>query len=634
MEGNPLSSNTISVAASKALLVDLELGDEAIVIGDSDKDLDVELEEVIFSLVSDIDEIETFCITVDRVDGNNLSINYEGIKMPSKKDNLVDIFNDYFSKIGLKKLVITYDGIVNVNEIYYVPDNVPVFLLDEEVIDTSMLLNVTISYIGDGYTFSPDNILTEDQEKELVELMIEKDYNCLVVKTDGDEFYDSSSEQLDLDYDQSDEYVSALNEIENILESEYAGKEFILSCNGFKTKSWQLKTFDVDTQLSNNLELSLIQLMSVSNIDYIDIKWNGSEFENFFPFDVFTKIVSLQKDFDAAATVQNGFKMIEISSEITQICEALTDELDNESYLNLAIEYEDIIELVQSLEIQELMLMEYFTTEGVKDDEIVMLYKDFSRNLDRLESIYPGSLFVANMARFDNDFNNLELATFSEENAEYKLGMLDAYISLNHEASVFTLVLGGDDYSFASSVEGEQASSDLVKYTLDLMDVLCIEDFTVHCNCGELEIDSEEEIPYFENMCDFSTESYDENGILQITDEDIIARFSTLHYDLENDILACLVDDDDLGKIDKVNWKRVCEPKKRSQFREKWFFDEVGDSEDDKSEILEEEFGNDTFFGCFTTILCSLDSMNLGVEESDKFITKELSDLNFQRLID
>jgi len=226
-------------------------------------------------------------------------------------------------------------------------------------------------------------------------------------------------ELLEVFVNEEEVYNIGLEHINDILLSDYLNKEFTLVCNGFNPNKWQLKTCELDIVINESLSTQLMVLMVVSNIDYIRLTWGGADFIEFFPIDIFTKIVELQKDFDAAAILHNGFMMIEKSNEITEYCDILAEKYNDDSYIELAFEYIDMIELVQTLEIQDILLTELLSVDDIDYDSTMILFKDYERNLDILENHYPGSPYVCNFPKIVRKINELTINYITSNSDEF-----------------------------------------------------------------------------------------------------------------------------------------------------------------------------------------------------------------------
>jgi len=291
-------------------------------------------------------------------------------------------------------------------------------------------------------------------------------------------------ELLEVFVDEEDIYNIGLEHLDDILLSDYLNKEFTLVCNGFNPNKWQLKTCELDIVINESLSTQLMVLMVVSNIDYIRLTWGGADFVEFFPIDVFAKIESLQSDFSIAEILQEGDKLKSISSEISELSEALAYQYDSESYIDFALEYEDTVELIETIELQELILLELLSFSECDYDSVIMLYKDFIRNVYDLEMEHPMNPYLLSLG-----IMQLEIDEFT--------------------------------FNYIISVDPSFDKTDAEKLKLG------------------------DEITLY----------YVDPEINEVSELDIKNRFSEIVYD--DDVLSYIVDDDDLGDIESVDWETV-----------------------------------------------------------------------------
>ena len=608
----------VSKAASSAILGEVVCEDYKI-------SFCVELEKVLQELYKD--KVISLYIELHEENDDLSDVNHEysdtGVDFDLDQ-NVVDLIIYYMNQIEISKFKFKFNGKYITYFDFIEPES-------GEVI---------ISYTGNGFTFEPDDILTSKQEKELISLMLEKKYTCLTVDVLNINIVNVDVKHLPFDYKENKEYVNAVYDLENILKTKYAGEEFTLICNGFDIESWNFKCDDLDTEISEELESSIVFLMSVLNIDYVKINWDGSEFKEFFPIDVFSKIVELQDMFEIATFNKNGEKMIELSNSINDLCEALAAVYNDECYLNLAIEYLDMLDLIQTLEIQESLLIEYFTNESIKTDEITMLYKDFMRNLDLLEAKFPGSPFVANMVLFEKDFNNLvEVFELSEQGFQASYYQLVNYLKDNYP-KVFTInYSNGEIY-----IDDEEAASDAkLKLIFTIFrDIACSENVQLTWDIDKVYEIISDEIPYESaDILPLSSEYWDEyKEPREVTDVEIMNHFMfplDENEDASNMFKDYAIVDlsytgpavmPGMENVTNEDWAKYLDPDEHSQFREKWFYDEVvGEPE----ELEEDATEDDVHVDALILSLNSLSGMNLSKDEEAKFITKELMNLNFSR---
>ena len=280
------------------------------------------------------------------------------------------------------------------------------------------------------------------------------------------------------EYDQTKEYEYAVYNLQTILETKYAGDQINLTCNGFSRKSWQLKTVDIDIKISDDLENAIVYLMSVSDIDYLYINWDGYGFKNFYPIDVFAQIDKFLEMFDMAVLNYDGKQMSKISGLITSYCEVLADEYDDDDYLDLAIEYMDMIDFIKGIEIQEQLLMKLLSVKDVDYDSIFTLFNEFNRNVLALEEIYPGTPFIENLRESEPMIMELMLNYASDPEPLTLIKSVSEKLKLEEEV---TMIYEDPDFS-------EVSEDDMKKHFSSVMDDGDVLDWMVYKkDLGDLE---------------------------------------------------------------------------------------------------------------------------------------------------
>lgn len=86
----------------------------------------------------------------------------------------------------------------------------------------------------------------------------------------------------------------------------------------------------------------------------------------------------------------------------------------------------------------------------------------------------------------------------SEEYLEGMFEFLYNYIEEKYTGDVFSLLIEDGAYSFVVNGELEKMDEDLLIHVINFMDVACIFDLVINWNVDEIYIDTEEEIPYYE----------------------------------------------------------------------------------------------------------------------------------------
>lgn len=134
-------------------------------------------------------------------------------------------------------------------------------------------------------------------------------------------------------------------------------------------------------------------------------------------------------------------------------------------------------------------------------------------------------------------------------------------------------------------------------------------------------------------------EIIDENEICFFEISVIKKHFSTIYTYIEDCPNLKIVDMNQLGDIENIDWDFVLEPSNFEGMQESFKDDEeyisLKSNEDFEYEFYDEvnkEFGENTFFDCFSTSLISLKDMHLSIEDSNEYVNTELRNLGFTRM--